>query len=49
MKEKKDRAIGLRITESQERFLQKLIQDGKAKNVSAAIQYLIALAMVKGA
>lgn len=41
MKENKDVRIALRISTEQEKALQKLIDQGKAKNKSSAIQYLI--------
>lgn len=37
----KTQGVGVRINETQMAVLKKLIADGKAKNVSTAIQYLI--------
>ncbi|EPJ5332947.1 TPA: hypothetical protein ACJJXW_001537 [Enterobacter cloacae] len=48
MKEQKTRGVGVRLNETQEAHLQKLISDGKAKTISSAIQYLINLSMIKG-
>lgn len=41
MKENKSISIGVRISEVQAELLDKLIKDGKAKNRSGAIHYLI--------
>ena len=35
------RAIGVRITPVQEEYLQKLIDDGKVKNLNQALQYIL--------
>lgn len=48
-KEQKTVSIGLCITETQSNAIQKLLIDtGKAKTISSAIQYLINQAMIKG-
>ncbi|WP_368894162.1 hypothetical protein [Kluyvera ascorbata] len=41
MKENKSISIGLRINETQAGVLAKLISEGKAKNQSQAVHYLI--------
>lgn len=41
MKENKSISVGLRINETQSEVLTKLISEGKAKNQSQAIHYLI--------
>ncbi|EFT2988839.1 hypothetical protein [Escherichia coli] len=41
MTEKKDVCISLRLSKSQIELLEKLIKDGKAKNQSSAVHYLI--------
>lgn len=48
MKTNKTRGVGVRLNEQQESYLIKLINDGKAKTVSGAIQYLINLQLIKG-
>ncbi|WP_187775392.1 hypothetical protein [Kosakonia radicincitans] len=48
MKEQKTERVTVRLSVSQEQFLQTLIAAGKAKNISSAIQYLITMAMIKG-
>lgn len=35
------RAIGVRITPLQEEYLQKLVDDGKVKNLNQALQYVL--------
>lgn len=35
------RSIGVRITQVQEEYLQKLVGEGKAKNLNQAIQYVL--------
>ncbi|WP_210484278.1 hypothetical protein [Pantoea ananatis] len=47
MKENKESKITARISETQNQFIKKLIDEGKAKTPSAAIQYLINMAMIK--
>lgn len=48
-KKNKDIPVSIRITEEQAEAIQKMLVDtGKAKNRSAAIQYLITLMMIKG-
>lgn len=41
MKKENSRSIGLRITPLQEAYLQKLVDEGKAKNINQAIQYVL--------
>lgn len=41
MAKEKTRAIGVRITPLQEEYLQKLVNDGKAKNLNQALQYVL--------
>ncbi|MEI7342242.1 hypothetical protein WCT87_12240 [Pectobacterium brasiliense] len=48
MKENKNISVGVRLTPLQISALEQLVMDGKAKNISAAIQYLITLYMIKG-
>lgn len=38
---KETRAIGVRITPLQEEYLQKLVDEGKVKNINQAIQYVL--------
>ncbi|WP_185874207.1 hypothetical protein [Enterobacter asburiae] len=47
MKENKTRGVGVRLNETQEAYLQKIITDGKAKTISSAIQYLINMSIIK--
>lgn len=47
MKENKESKITARITDTQHSYIQRLIDEGKAKSPSAAIQYLINMAMIK--
>lgn len=47
MKENKTRGVGVRLNETQEAYLQKLISDGKCRTISSAIQYLINISMIK--
>ncbi|EMO5716221.1 hypothetical protein RVW00_001162 [Enterobacter bugandensis] len=35
------RSIGVRITPVQEEYLQKIVDDGKTKNLNQAIQYVL--------
>ncbi|MHA3670153.1 hypothetical protein ACX1IQ_16700 [Yersinia enterocolitica] len=39
--ENKSRMVGVRISDRQNEYLEKLISEGKAKNKSAAIQFII--------
>lgn len=48
MKENKSISIGVRISEVQAELLDKLIKDGKAKNRSGAIHYLINEKLILG-
>lgn len=48
MKEKKEKNVCLRITETQDGILNAMIAAGLAKNTSQAIQYLINLYGIKG-
>ena len=48
MKEQKTKSLGVRLTETQELILQRIIASGLAKNNSQAIQYLINLYGIKG-
>lgn len=48
MKEKKEKTVCLRITETQDGILNAMIAAGLAKNTSQAIQYLINLYGIKG-
>lgn len=41
MKEKKTISVGVRLSPTQEAYLQKLINEGKASTISGTIQYLI--------
>lgn len=43
MKEKKEARISLRLNERQVELLAKIVDEGKAKNQSAAIQYVLNL------
>lgn len=47
MKENKTVSVGVRLSQSQNELLLKIVSEGKAKNVSAAIQYLINLYIIK--
>ncbi|MCG5047644.1 hypothetical protein L2164_02925 [Pectobacterium brasiliense] len=48
MKENKVNVATVRYTDSQKKALDKLITEGKVKNVASAIQYLINLYAIKG-
>lgn len=48
MKEKKTRGVGVRLNETQEAYLQKLISEGRASTISGAIQYLINQQVILG-
>ncbi|MEI7236411.1 hypothetical protein WCU73_02435 [Pectobacterium brasiliense] len=48
MKENKVNVATVRYTDSQRKALDKLIVEGKVKNVASAIQYLINLYAIKG-
>ncbi|KHT18285.1 hypothetical protein RC97_11745 [Pectobacterium brasiliense] len=48
MKENKVNVATVRYTDSQKKALDKLIAEGKVKNVASAIQYLINLYAIKG-
>ncbi|MFG0515142.1 hypothetical protein [Kluyvera intermedia] len=48
MKENKSISIGVRISEVQAELLDKLIKDGKAKNRSGVIHYLINEKLILG-
>lgn len=48
MKEKKSVSVGVRLNETQAAHIQKLVDDGKAKSISSAIQYLINMSMITG-
>lgn len=39
--ERKNKMVGVRLTDDQHAYLEMLIEQGKAKNVSSAIQYLL--------
>ncbi|MGY3112699.1 hypothetical protein ACVWYV_000930 [Pantoea eucalypti] len=41
MKKENSRSIGVRITPLQEEYLQKLVNEGKARNTNQAIQYVL--------
>ncbi|EJG2382741.1 TPA: hypothetical protein ACK2W9_005450 [Klebsiella michiganensis] len=41
MKENKNVSVGVRLTTAQEEILQSIVESGKAKTISSAIQYLI--------
>lgn len=41
MKENKNISVGVRLTPLQKSALETLVMNGKAKNISSAIQYLI--------
>jgi len=47
MKDSKTQYVGIRLTEDQMNALKQLIESGKAKNTSSAIQYLILQHMIK--
>lgn len=46
MKDKKTISVGVRLTEAQDKFLQKKVDDGEVKSKSAAIQEIINKAMI---
>lgn len=48
MKEKKSVSVGVRLNETQAAHIQKLVDDGKAKSISSAIQYLINMSVITG-
>lgn len=48
MKENKTNVVSVRITDPQKDSLQKIINEGKAKTLAGAIQYLINKHMVLG-
>lgn len=48
MKETKQHQVGVKLNDAQVQLLDKLIEDGKAKNRSAAIQYLINQQLILG-
>lgn len=48
MKENKEYKITVRLNETQYSILQKIIDDGKAKNQSTALQYLLNTLAIKG-
>lgn len=41
MKKESTRSIGVRITPLQESYLQKLVDEGRVKNINQAIQYVL--------
>lgn len=41
MKENKTISVGVRLTSAQEQTLKSIVESGKAKSISSAIQYLI--------
>lgn len=41
MKKETTRSIGVRITPLHESYLQKLVDEGKVKNINQAIQYVL--------
>ena len=41
MKENKTTSVGVRLTKSQSQTLKSIVESGKAKTISSAIQYLI--------
>lgn len=47
-KGKKTRSIGVRITPLQEEYLQKLVDEGKVKNINQAIQYVLNQTIILG-
>lgn len=47
-KEKKDYKISVRLNQTQSDVLKKLIEEGTCKTDSAAIQYIINMAIIKG-
>ncbi|EOI1328056.1 hypothetical protein I5466_10810 [Citrobacter koseri] len=48
MKEKKTISVGVRLSPTQEAYLQKLIREGRASTISGAIQYLINQQVILG-
>ncbi|WP_200874788.1 hypothetical protein [Mangrovibacter sp. MFB070] len=47
-KDSKDHKVTARINDAQNGFIEKLIQENKAKTPAGAIQYLINMAMIRG-
>lgn len=48
MKSEKNKTVGLRINEEQRQYLERLVSEGKAKNISESIQKLINISLIKG-
>ncbi|MGC1055620.1 hypothetical protein WKH49_02455 [Pantoea agglomerans] len=48
MKENKEHRVTVRISDAQNKLIEKLIADGTCKTPSAAVQYILNIAILKG-